>query len=147
MRKRTINRVHVDSYVELAYFHAAEDVYEEEGQLRTKVDLLDPAPWLKVVVDTAVQLLPFTVAETTSEMAQVHKVKLGAPCPWLGNVVHFEDAVWGSPGSWRRVQVDTTDGNWYVLAAGEANNAPTPYCLDIDLPHLKPSHHSQFQGL
>jgi hypothetical protein len=49
--------------------------------------------------------------EGAEEEAEMDQVELVVPCPVLGYVVYFKDAVGGDPGYGRGIQVNPVDGN------------------------------------
>ena len=58
-----------------------------------------------------VKLCPLVLFEGAEEEAEMDQVELVVPCPVLGDVVYFKDAVGGDPGYGWGVEVNPVDGN------------------------------------
>lgn len=65
-----------------------------------------------LLVALLVDASPFCVVEGTDHDAHVDEVLGFVPGPVFGDVVDFQDAVWGHPCYWWWVEVDSADGGW-----------------------------------
>ena len=65
-----------------------------------------------ILVALLVDASPFCVVEGSDHDAHVDEVLGFVPGPFFGDVVHFQDAIWGYPCYWWWEEVDSADGGW-----------------------------------
>jgi hypothetical protein len=68
-----------------------------------------------LLVALLVDATPFCVVEGSDHDAHVDEVLEFVPGPFFGDVVDFQDAVWGHPCYWWWEEVDSADGGWVFL--------------------------------